>query len=83
MLGADVPTATTIANEIDTCQSFPCVIAVDETLAYIELRDACDSAQGVFHEFYRKVTFPVDSLTIRFAGRARASTLLAKPIMSC
>jgi hypothetical protein len=61
MEGTGVSNATTsvdveVAAEIETCVSFPCVLAVDDTKAYGDLMDVCDAAGGVFYEFALEVT---------------------------
>jgi hypothetical protein len=69
MPGADVSDAATsvdadAAAEIKNCVSSPCVIAIDDTLAFTELRDACEAAGGVFHLFSTEVTCPAISIQL-------------------
>jgi hypothetical protein len=71
MTGAGIWAATTnvdteITDEMGACVSFPCVIAVNGTSAYSELRDACEAAGGVFHIF--DVELSCESISYLFLG---------------
>jgi hypothetical protein len=53
-----------VQDEILACVTDPCIIAVDETQAFGELRDACEAARGAFHVFLHVAT--CTGITLQF-----------------
>jgi hypothetical protein len=47
---------SSVADEMELCSSYPCLIAVDNTQAYSDLMAACEAAGAVFHEFSLDIT---------------------------
>jgi hypothetical protein len=45
-----------VQDEILACVTTPCIIAVDKTQAFSELRDACKAAGGAFHVLLHQAT---------------------------